>query len=235
MQDSGGRRPPTRPLIRNALGRKLSCCLQDRADAVFGPGRAAVVGSVRRRPGAVRDTAANNPGCGNAISEDCPSSLGDTPGLPRSSGGDNRRDGGAGIPVGGTPTAPADTSMAGRIVHNSGTAVQPYRRLSHLPVPDCQERDLETAVEWVLHPGRRLSERRWKLPHSPTVIVFWGAPISLRNRSVPVHFPNFSASKPPEMLPFYPAINSCHPRSSASGSSRTRRVTRACRLPRSSR
>ena len=131
LQDSGDRHPGAKSLRRNALGRKLSCCLQDRANAAFGPGRAAVGGSARPRPGVVGDTAASNPSCGNAISEGCPSRLGDTPGPQRSSGDDNRRDAGAGNPVACTPTAPADTSKAGSSAHNSGTAVRSYRQLSH--------------------------------------------------------------------------------------------------------
>ena len=131
LQDSGGRRPAARPLRRNALGRKLSCCLQDRAGAASGPERAAVGGSARRRPGAARDTAASNPGCGSAISAGCPGIPGGIPDPQRSSGGDNRRGGAAGIRVRCKPTAPADTSMAGRSAHSSGIAVRPYRRLSH--------------------------------------------------------------------------------------------------------
>jgi hypothetical protein len=46
--------------------------------------------------------------------------------------------------------------MPGRIVHSSGIAVRPYRRLSHLSDATFTLGDLETAVEWVPHPGRWL-------------------------------------------------------------------------------
>jgi hypothetical protein len=131
LQDPGVRHPGAKSLRRNALSQKLSCCLQDREDAVFGPELAAAGGSVGRWPGAVRDTVASNPGCGNAISADCPGIPDGIPDPPRSSGGDNRRGGAAGSQARCTPTAPADTSMAGRFVHSSGIAVRPYRRLSH--------------------------------------------------------------------------------------------------------
>src|SRR5450432_2848296 len=160
LQDPEVRHPGAKSLRRNALGQKLSCCLQDREDAVFGPELAAAGGSAGRWPGAVRDTVASNPGCGNAISEGCPSRLGDTPGPQRSSGDDNRRDGGAGNPVGCTPTAPADTSKAGSSAHNSGNCrstipavVAPSAR--HFQDFSGRE-DLETAIECVLHPGRWL-------------------------------------------------------------------------------
>ena len=156
LQDSGGRRPGARSLLRNALGRKLSCCLQDRAGAVFGPERAAVGGCARPRLGVAHGTAASNRGCGTAISEGCPGIPGGIPGLPRFSGGDNRRDAAAGTQVRCIPTALVDISMAGRIVHSSGIAVRPYRRLSHLSDATFTLGDLETAVEWVPHPGRWL-------------------------------------------------------------------------------
>ena len=161
LQDSGGRRPAARSLQRNALGRKLSCCLQDRADAVFGPERAAVGGSVRRQPGVARDTAASTRDCGPAISEGCPSIPGGIRGPRRSSGGGNRR----GVAVGSRsrciPTAQVDISMAARIVHSSGIAVRPYRRLSHWSDTISRREDLETAIEWVPHPRRwRCQDRR---------------------------------------------------------------------------
>ena len=153
LQDSGVRHPGAKSLRRNALGQKLSCCLQDREDAVFGPELAAAGGSAGRRPGAVRDTAASIPGCGNAISADCPGIPGGILDPQRSSDGDNRRGGAAGSRARCTPTAPADISMAGRFAHSTGIAVRPYRRLSH-PGEWFQEGDLETAIECVLRPGR---------------------------------------------------------------------------------
>jgi hypothetical protein len=66
----------------------------------------------------------------------------DTPGPPRSSGGDNRRGVAVGSLVGYAPTAPADLSKAGNPAHSSGIAAGSYRRLSH-PSRD----DLETAIE----------------------------------------------------------------------------------------
>ena len=131
LQDAGVRRPAARPLRRNALGQKLSCCLQDRSAAVSGPERAAVGGSARRRPGAVRDTAASSPDCEIAISAGCPGISGGTPGTPRSSGGGTQPGDGAGNRDRCTPTEPADTSTAGTFAHSSGNAVRPYRRLSH--------------------------------------------------------------------------------------------------------
>jgi hypothetical protein len=112
LQAPGVRRPTARPLRRNALGRKLSCCLQDRSVAVSGPERAAAGDSARRRPGAVRDTAANSLDSGIAISADYPGIPGGIPGPPRPSGDDIQRAGGAGNRDRCTPTAPADISMA---------------------------------------------------------------------------------------------------------------------------
>ena len=122
----------------------------------FGPERAAVGGCARLRLGVAHGTAASNRGCGTAISEGCPGIPGGIPGRPRLSGGDNRRDAAAGTQVRCIPTALVDISMAGRIVHSSGIAVRPYRRLSHLSDATFTLGDLETAVEWVPHPGRWL-------------------------------------------------------------------------------
>ena len=131
LQDSGVRGPAARSLRRNALGRKLSCCLQDRADAAFGPERAAVGDSARRPAGVARDTAASNRGCGSATSADCPGIPGGIQDPRRSSGGDNRRGPAAGRRHRCTPTAPAETWMAGNCAHNTDIGVCPYRRLSH--------------------------------------------------------------------------------------------------------
>ena len=133
---------------RNALGRKLSCCLQDRADAVSDPERAAVGGCARPRLGVAPGTAASNRDCGTAISAGCPGIPGGIPDPPRLSGGDNRRDAAAGTQIRRIPTGLVDISMAGRIVHSSGNAVRPYRRLSHLGDATFTLGDLETAVEW---------------------------------------------------------------------------------------
>ena len=128
LQDSPGRRPAARPLRRNALGQKLSCCLQDRADAVFGPERADVGDSARQQRGAAPGTGASSPGCGSAISADCPGILGDTPGPPRFSDGGNRRAGAADSRADCTLIDAADISMDGSSAHSSGNAVRPYRR-----------------------------------------------------------------------------------------------------------
>ena len=157
MQDSAGLRPGAKSLLRNALDRKLSCCLQDRADAVFGPELAAAGGCARLRRDAARDTAASTQGCERAISEGCPGIPGGIPDLPRPFGGDNRPDAAAGTQVRCIPTALVDISMAGAIVHSSGIAVRPYRRLSHVNEATLTLGDLETAVEWVPHPGRWLN------------------------------------------------------------------------------
>ena len=153
LQDSEVRRPAARPLRQNALGRKLSCCLQDRAGAVFGPARAEVGDSARPQRGAARGTGASSPGCGSAISADYPGILADRPGPQRSSDGGNRRDAAAGIRADCIPIAPADISMAGKSRHSSGNAVRPYRRLSHPAERDGKAGDLETAIECVLHLG----------------------------------------------------------------------------------
>ena len=87
LQDSGGWRQPTRPLIRNALGRKLSCCLQDCRAGACDPESAALDGCAPPHPDVSHGIAANNPGCGIAISAGSPCRLADTPGQPRSSGG----------------------------------------------------------------------------------------------------------------------------------------------------
>ena len=80
-----------------------------------------------------------------------------SPDLPRLSGGDDRRDAAAGTQVRCRPTALVDISMAGRIVYSSGNGVRPYRQLSHLGDSTFTLGDLETAVEYVPHPGRRLN------------------------------------------------------------------------------
>jgi hypothetical protein len=172
LQDSGGRHPGARSLRWNALDRKLSCCLQDRANAVFGPERAAVGGCARLRRGVAGGTSASNRGCGTAISEGCPGIPGSIPGLPRLSGGDNRRGAVSGTRVRCRPTAPVDISMAGRIAHSSGIAVRPYRRLSHLSDVTCRLGDLETAIEWVPHPGRWLDFFNYKTGAN-AVVLSW--------------------------------------------------------------
>jgi hypothetical protein len=126
LQDPGSHVPAAKFLRRNALGRKLSCCLQDRAVAVFGLEGAAAGGSARRQLGAARDTAASNPDGGSATSASCPGRPDDIPDPRRSSGGDTRRDGGAGSPGCRRPTAPVGISTAGRPAHRSGIAVRPY-------------------------------------------------------------------------------------------------------------
>jgi len=125
LQDSPGRRPAARPLRRNALGQKLSCCLQDRADAVVGHERADVGDSARQQRGAAPGTGASSPGCGSAISADCPGILGDTPDPPRFSDGGNRRAGAADSRADCTLIDAADISMAGSSAHSSGNAVRP--------------------------------------------------------------------------------------------------------------
>ena len=146
------RRPAARPLRRNALGRKLSCCLQDRAGAAFGPERANVGDSARRQRGAARGTGASRPGCGSALSADCPGILADSP--PRFSGGGNRRGDGVGSRARCIPTASVDTSMVGRTAHSSGNAVGPYGVVASAADGFSGRGDLETAIECVPHPGR---------------------------------------------------------------------------------
>ena len=146
LQDPEGRSPEARSLPQNALGRKLSCCLQDRRGGACDPEPAAVGGCAPPHPGFSHGIAANNPGCVIAISEGCPGRLADSPGQPRSSGGDNRRGVAAGNQAGYTPTNPADNSKAGTRAHSSGIAVLgPYRRLSHLRRGVSEEKDLALA------------------------------------------------------------------------------------------
>jgi len=177
LQDPGGWAPGAKSLRRNALGQKLSCCWQDRAAAVSGPEHVVAGGSALRRPGAAHDTAASNLDAASATSAHCRGTLGHTPGPRRSSDGDTPRDGGAGSRGCRTPTDPADISMIGRTALRSGIAVRPYGGCRILR-SEIVRRDLETAVECVLHSGRWLFS---------------------------------AASKPPEMLSFYPAINNFNP------------------------
>jgi hypothetical protein len=128
--------------------------LEDRADAVFGLARAATDGSAGPRPGAAPGIVANNRDGGIAIFEGYRGTPADIPGPRQSSGGDTRRAGGAGSWVRCTPTAPADTSRAGRIVHSSGIAVQPYPRLSHLSKMRWRFRNCCRVLP---HPGRWLA------------------------------------------------------------------------------
>jgi hypothetical protein len=142
LQDSGGRSRAARSLLRNALGRKLSCCLQDRANGFFGPERAVVGDSVPQQPGAAGGNAASNPDSEHATSADCPGTPGGIQGQPRSSRGDNRPGAVFGSQARCKPIALADTSMAGRFDDSSGSAVRPYRRLSHYSL-----KNLETVIE----------------------------------------------------------------------------------------
>jgi len=150
-QGSGVRNRAARSLLRNALGRKLSCCWQDRANAVFGLERAAAGDSVQQRWGAAGDNAASNRGSEHATSASCPGTPGGIQSQPRSSRGDNRPGAVFGSQARCKPIALADTSMAGRFDDSSGSAVRPYRRLSH-----CRHRpkNLETVVESLPRPRR---------------------------------------------------------------------------------
>ena len=196
LQDFEGRRPRAKPLPRNALGQKLSCCLQDCADAVSGPERAAAGGSARRRPGAARDTAANTPGCVTAISAGYPGIPGGIPGPPRFSRGDIQRGVGADSRSRSTPTALAEISMAGRPADNSGTAVRPYRWLSHPTQRDGQAGNLEAAIECVLRLGR------WHCQGAASDgggVLFYRESCKVRRVR--------TTTSPAELLSFYPGVN----------------------------
>ncbi len=112
------------------LAPELSCCLQDPADSVFGPERAAAGDSARPWPGAVRDTAASNPDGESATSPDCRGTPGGIPDPRRYSGGYARRDDGAGNRGCRTPTAPAGISTVRRTARTTGIAVRQSGRAS---------------------------------------------------------------------------------------------------------
>jgi hypothetical protein len=159
LQDVPRRGRKTKPLLRNALGRKLSWCLQDRATAGAGPGGAAGSGWPLPQPGSFPDSAASNRDARTATCERSPNNPADTRHRRRSFGGGNQRAVAAGNRAGYTPLAWADTSLAGRFGRNSGSAVRSYRRC-RTPAIAPATQDLETAIECVPRP------RPWPSPTS---------------------------------------------------------------------
>lgn len=113
---------------RNVLGRKLSCCWQDRAAAASDPGLAAFGGCVRRRQDCPRVVSASNRDGWSATSGSYPDRPDGIPDRRQSSGDDYRRGAVAGILAHRKRTDRAETSRAGRPAHNSDNAVRPYRR-----------------------------------------------------------------------------------------------------------
>ena len=68
----------SKPLLLNSLRQKLSCCLQDRQAAGLGRGLAVCGDSPLRPAGESRDTYANNHDAARATSAGCPDTLGDS-------------------------------------------------------------------------------------------------------------------------------------------------------------
>lgn len=77
LQDPPRWAQSNKPLLLNSLRQKLSCCLQDRPAAGLGHGRAVYGDSPLRPAGESRDTCANNQDAARATSADCPDTPGD--------------------------------------------------------------------------------------------------------------------------------------------------------------
>ena len=127
-QDGRCRGRPARPVRRNALGPELRRCLQDCAEAVCGPGTAAAGGSARRPQDDFRGIASSNRDGWCAICDGCPGTPRDIPDRRRSSPGGSR----CGVFADTQPhcrrPGVAGTSMAGKSVGSSDSAVYPYGR-----------------------------------------------------------------------------------------------------------
>jgi hypothetical protein len=126
----GGRRrgPPARPVRRNALGPELRCCLQDCAAAACGPGTSAAGGCARRTRDDSPGIASSNRDGGCATSDGCPGTPRDIPDRRRSSPGGSRCGAFADTRLHCRRPGLAETSMAGKPVGNSDSAVHPYGR-----------------------------------------------------------------------------------------------------------
>ena len=115
----------------NALGPKLSCCLQDGAGAVFDLGSSGVPGCVLRNQDFSRDTVSNTRGFRHAICVSCPVRPADIRRRLLAFVAGTRFAASADTPSGYKRSVAADTSMAGSPSHSSDSAVRPYRALSH--------------------------------------------------------------------------------------------------------
>jgi len=96
---------PAKPLQRNALGRELSCSLQDSAGDAAGLAGADLAGFAARTQGESAGTAGGSRGDRSAISADYPDRPGDTRHRCKACGGD--------IPAGVAPGNQFDCRQAG--------------------------------------------------------------------------------------------------------------------------
>ena len=152
-QDAPGRRPPAKPVRRNALGRKLSCCWQDREASASDPGLAAVGGCVRRWPDCSAGAGASTRDCGPAICGSYPDKPAGIPDPRRSCGGDI----GAPPPLALRLAANGLPGLILRWLKNLLTiATTPFDHTGVVALKG-QAKNLETFVELVLPP------RRWRL------------------------------------------------------------------------
>ena len=130
-QDVRPRRPPAKPLPRNALGPELRCCLQAGAAAFSDPGTSGADGSAPPHRGARHDTLSNNPGCEIAISGNCRDRRRDIRDRTRSSAGGSQRDADVDSRLRRRRSEEAGTWKVEIAFDNSGSAVPPYPPLSH--------------------------------------------------------------------------------------------------------
>ena len=128
------RRSKAKCLQLNALGPELSCCLQDRAGAVFDPCSVVVPGCALLNQGSSRDIASNTQGVRRAICVNCPDRLGDKLRPLPAVSGETHCAASSDTQSHCKRSAAADTSMAGRTSHSSGSAVRSYLALSHCSV-----------------------------------------------------------------------------------------------------
>jgi hypothetical protein len=109
----------SKPLPQNSLRQKLSCCLQDRSADELGHDPAVCADSVQRPPGESGDTCASNRDAVHAISAGCPSRPDDIQDRFGFCGCDSPNAGGAGSRSGYTRSVAAGRGKVGTAVGNS--------------------------------------------------------------------------------------------------------------------
>ncbi len=109
----------SKPLPQNSLRQKLSCCLQDRSTAGLGHDPAVCADSVPQPAGEPRDSCASNRDAARAISAGCPDRLGDTQDRFGFCCGDSPNAGGVGSRHGYKRSVAAGRGKVGTAVGNS--------------------------------------------------------------------------------------------------------------------
>jgi len=109
----------SKPLPLNSLRQKLSCCLQDRSAAGLGHDPAVCADSVQQPPGESGDTCASNRNAVHAICAGCPDRPDDIQDRFAFFGGDSPNAGGAGSRHGYKRSVAAGKGKVGTAVGNS--------------------------------------------------------------------------------------------------------------------